>query len=167
MTAKDPGAAYLDLAGKPVEISFLAMEYYALMFNRTFAVVVTRNSIQGAKMFGTVGSPRGGFSAAMWRDPRNFVDPKTRAKYEGVDPESPPFLSIHKDNFRIPCTQVREIRFSSRKKFSMGGIPHSGSLLVTTTDGKKREFILLGQQDGPNIQSRLLALCPTASQAPS
>lgn len=155
---------FLDLQGQPVLVSFLAMEYYAVMFNRSFLVIVTKNAICGAKMFGVVGSPRTAIGAYKWRDPRNFINRKTLEKYRSIDPESPAFLNIDKVNFQTPCNNVKGIGFTSRKKSSMGGVPHSGSLFVQLADGRKREFILLGDQDGEEIERLILSACTTASR---
>ncbi|MBI5297173.1 MAG: hypothetical protein HY869_16980 [Chloroflexi bacterium] len=157
---------FLDLRGQPAVVSFLAMEYYAVMFNRSFSVIVTKNAICGAKMFGVVGSPRTAIGVYKWRDPRNFINRKTLEKYLSIDPESPAFLKIDKVNFQISCNSVKGIGFTSRKKISMGGVPHSGSLFVQLADGHKREFILLGDQDGKEIERLMLGACITASKMP-
>jgi hypothetical protein len=117
-------------------------------------------------MFGTVASPRTAIGVHKWRDPRNFIDRKTREKYQAVDPESPAFLAINKDNFHIPCTEIRGVSFTSRKKLSMGGVPHSGSLFLWLANGHKREFILLGNQDGGNIEMLMIGVCPNATRTP-
>lgn len=158
-----PGSEYLDFTGAPVLVSFLAMEYYGLMMNRTFAISATKSMVCGAKMFGVVGSPRSGLGMYLWRDPRNFIDRKTQEKYRGVSPESAEFLSVNKDNFQINCADVVGIAFSGKKKLSMGGIPHSGTLTLETKGHKPREFILLGDQDGADIELKLRGVCPGAS----
>jgi hypothetical protein len=155
---------FLDLQGQPAIVSFLAMEYYAVILNRSFAVIVTKNTICGAKVFGAVGSPRTAIGAYLWRDPRNFIGRKTLEKYHSVDPESSTFLTISKDNFQIPCSSVKGIGFTSRKKMSMGNVPHSGSLFVHLADGRKKELILLGNQDGEEIERLMLTVCPSASR---
>jgi hypothetical protein len=158
-----PGSEYLDFTGTPVLVSFLAMEYYGLMMNRTFAISATKSMVCGAKMFGVVGSPRSGLGMYLWRDPRNFIDRKTEEKYRGVSPESTEFLSVNKDNFQINCADVVGIAFSGKKKLSMGGIPHSGTLTLETKGHKPREFILLGDQDGAEIEMKLRSVCPAVS----
>lgn len=155
---------FFDLQGQPTVVSFLAMEYYAMMFNRSFAVMVTKNAICGAKMFGVVGSPRTAIGVYLWRDPRNFINKKTLEKYHSIESESPAFLKIDKVNFQIPCNSVKGIGYTSKKKMSMGGVPHSGSLFVYLVDGRKREFILLGNQDGEEIERLMLSTCHSASK---
>jgi hypothetical protein len=157
---------FLDLQGQPVIVSFLAMEYHTLILNRSYIVIVTAKTICGAKVFGTVGSPDNGFNAYQWTDPRNFIASKTLEKYHGVDPEAPAFLTISKENFQFPTSSVTAIGFRSRKKFSMGGVPHSGSLFVRIGDNRMREFILLGEQDGALIENLMLNVCVSASRLP-
>ncbi len=158
-----PGSEYLDFTGAPVVVSFLAMEYYGLMLNRTYAISATKTMICGAKIFGAVGSPRSGLGIYRWRDPRNFIDRKTEEKYHGVSPESPEFLTVNKDNFQINCSDVVAVAFSGKKKLSMGGIPHSGTLTLGTKGHKPRELILLGDQDGAEIEMKLRGICPGAT----
>jgi hypothetical protein len=45
---------------------------------------------------------------------------------------------------------------------SMSGVPHSGSRIIHLADGHKREFILLGDQNGSEIESLILGVCPSA-----
>jgi len=39
----------------------------------------------------------------------------------------------------------------------MGGIPHSGRILVSLSSGKSREFILLGSVYNDGIRDKMLA----------
>ncbi|MCJ7706902.1 MAG: hypothetical protein MUO38_04700 [Anaerolineales bacterium] len=157
-----PGSEYLDFTGASVLVSFLAMEYFGLMLNRTYAISATKTMVCGAKMFGAVGSPRSALGIHRWRDPRNFIDRKTQDKYRGVSPESPEFLAVNKDNFQIYCADIVGIAFSPKKKLSMGGIPHSGTITLEFKDRKPREFILLGDQDGAEIETKLRSICSNA-----
>jgi hypothetical protein len=159
-------AEYLDLRGQPAVVSFLAMEYYAGILNRSYALIVTKNTICGAKVLGVVSSPMTASSAYEWKNPRNFISRKTRDKYRSIDPESPAFLNINRSNFQLPGSNIQGIGFTPRKKISMGGVPHSGSLFVQLTNGRKREFILLGNQEGEEIERRMLSACPLASRIP-
>ena len=154
-------APYVDLNGNPIEAFFLAMEYYNLILNRTFSIFVTKQMICGAKVIGVAAAPTRSYSnyALMWRDPRNFISQDTIHQYEGIGPESPEFLSVNKANFQIKCSDVTEIKFVEKKNASMGAIPHTGSLYIKTTDGKKRDFIILADQDGEDIQNRISRFC--------
>ena len=161
-TESATGSEYLDLTGAPVSVGFLAMEYYGIMFNRTYAISATKTMVCGAKAFGSVGSPRSALGMYKWRDPRNFIGRKTQDKYRGVNLESPEFLAVDKDNFQIYCADIAGIAFSPKKKMSMGGIPHSGTITLRFAGQKAREFILLGDQDGVEIEAKLRAVCPNA-----
>jgi hypothetical protein len=153
-------ADYLDLAGNPIVVGFLAMEYYSLILNRTYFIMVTNDALYGAKMFGAKTSPRGGSGAYLWQDPINFISSGTLKKYSGIDMASPDFLKLDKANFRIPTAEVTDLVFKAKKKMSMGGVPHTGSLYVTSLSDRKREFVLLGDQDGTLIELRLRSVCP-------
>ncbi len=49
-------------------------------------------------------------------------------------------------------------------KWGMGPIQHSGKLYVRTKDGKRRELILLGRQDGEALRA---AVGPVPMGAPA
>ena len=169
MQAKSTEIPFVDINGNPIEVFFLAMEYYNLILNRSFAIFVTKNKICGAKVIGVAAAPTRSYSeyAHLWRDPRNFITKKTIHQYEGIEPESPEFLKINKANFQINCSDVVEIKFIAKKKTSMGAIPHTGSLFIKTSDGKKREFIILADQDGEDIQNLILRFCYSATIRPT
>ena len=63
----------------------------------------------------------------------------------------------HKDNFRIPYSDITNVTYNSGKKWGMGPYPHDGKVYVTTADGKKREFIIMGEQSGSDIRNWILA----------
>ena len=157
---------FLDLQGQPTTVSFLAMEYYAGILNRSYALMVTKNTVCGAKVLGVISSPVTVSGVYKWKDPRNFIAQKTIDKYRSIDPESPAFLNVNKDNFQIPCSSIKGIGFTSRKKMSMGGVSHSGSLFIQLENGRKREFILLGNQKGEEIERLIFSVCPSASRIP-
>ncbi len=162
------GYESLDLNGNPIDLGFLAMESYAFILNRTYFIMVTEDSLFGAKMFGTKVSPVlvGGvplLGAGAWRDPRSLIKPRTLEKYAQIDKTSPEFLRLDKANFRIPTAEIKEVSFQPKtwwKGVSAGGVPHSGSLSITRMDGSRREFRLLGSQDGALIEGVLRSVCP-------
>ena len=167
--AESAEAPFVDINGNPIEVFFLAMEYYNLILNRSFAVFVTKQMICGAKVIGVAAAPIRSYSnyALAWHDPRNFITEKTIRQYEGIAPESPGFLAVDKANFQIKCSDVTEIKFIAKKKASMGAIPHTGSLYIKTSDGKKREFIILADQDGEGILHRIMRFCYSVTTNPA
>jgi len=160
---------YVDINRNPIEAFFIAMEYYNLILNRTYGIFATKQMICGAKIIGVAAAPTNSYGtyALMWRDPRNFIAEKTIRKYEGIDLQKPEFLAVNKANFQIKCSDVAEIKFVAKKKASMGAIPHTGSLFISTSDGKKREFIILADQDGEDIKNRIMRFCYSATTNPT
>jgi hypothetical protein len=43
------------------------------------------------------------------------------------------------------------VHYDSSKKWGMGSYPHDGKVHVTTKTGQKKEFIMIGEQDGAAI----------------
>lgn len=128
---------------------FVAMEYYAVILNRTFVVFVTPGGLYGWKATGPVPAGVPDYfrpCAEMLRDPRVMHDLPAIEK-----------LASLKGGFFIPRSDIRSAEFNPKKKSGMGGIPHSGTILVSLTSGKSREFILLGQVDGEQIRRLILS----------
>lgn len=128
---------------------FVAMEYYAVVLNRTFVVFVARDGLYGWKATGPVpaGVPNYFKSyAEMLNDPKMMHDVSAVKK-----------LATLKGGFFIQRSEILSVEFNPKKKSGMGGIPHSGRILVGLTSGKSREFILLGNVDGEQIRRLILS----------
>jgi hypothetical protein len=132
--------------------SFVAMEYYALVLNRTFLVRVGDSEITGSVCRGITAVAGGGdFLTRVINgrlsvpgnltDPKSYVDQATLSK-------------THRANFVMPLSRVRSVAYDSRKKWGMGSYPHDGRVTIVTAE-MKREFIILGTQNGPEIAARL------------
>jgi len=129
------------------------MEYYWLILNRTYLVFVTDGMIAGAKVRGLIAAP---FSPGPeWSDPQFYPRPRLVAKYAGTNVESTQFLAVSSANFQLKRPQVERIEFVSSPKWGMGTVPYSGRILLWGHDGRRKELILLGHQDGPAIVARL------------
>jgi len=132
--------------------SFVAMEYYALMLNRTFLVSVTGERLVGVVCRGLTSEPGPGIFNLLvapmvvrgdLNDPRSYVsDRRLRAS--------------NRANFSIDLKDVKHVRYDKRKKWGMGQHPHDGKVYVEIADSQ-REFIILGTQSGEDIANRLLA----------
>lgn len=141
---------------------FVAMEYYALILNRTFLVLITKDGLIGLKANGMV-SAEGGEDIFTMKASRRFAirgipeDPYSylQAKYlkpmENIDLSDPRILSEHKENFIVHKSDIRNVFHDPRKKWGMGYYPHDGKVYVETISNKKREFIILGNQSGQRI----------------
>src|SRR3990172_8478758 len=91
------------------------------------------------------------FTDKRWNDPDFYVNPRLEKRYQNIDPESKEFLSVNTANFQLRRSEVVNVVYNHEKMFSMGGIPHSGRIVLTTKQGTQYEFILLGIQDGPRL----------------
>jgi hypothetical protein len=132
--------------------SFVAMEYYALILNRTYLVHVGDGQIVGSVCRGLTAVEGGGdrltreITARLavqgeLNDPASYVDAATLSK-------------SHRANFAIKLSEVRSVTYDPRRKWGMGYYPHDGRVTVATS-GQKREFIILGGQSGREIARRL------------
>ena len=134
------------------EWSFIAMQYYWLIVNRTFEVFVTRTMICGARVRGVIASPEG--TEPQQHDPHQYVSARLRRRYDSVNPESPEFLALDRANFQLPRSTICSIEFFPRK-WGMGAVPYSGRLILSDVSQSKCELILLGTQDAERIAARL------------
>ncbi len=128
------------------------MEYYLLMWNRSFDVTVTSSALSGAFVQGAiaVGSPSI-VAARRLNDATQLVDQGRLAQARAQEPGSAGYLHLHRSNFTYGRSLVLVIRYDPRRKWGMGPVPHSGRLQLELRDGTRRELILLGEQDGPAL----------------
>lgn len=140
---------------------FMAMEYYALMLNRTFMVLMTTSHLVGVKVNGLI-SAEGGIDAltraithAMAVQDVNNPYAYGREKYlkavDDLDLYGEEILQKSGGNFRLAYADIASVHHDPRKKWGMGPYPHDGKIYVTTKAGQKKELILLGKQDGAAI----------------
>jgi len=132
---------------------FVAMEYHAVILNRTFLITVAASQVCGARVRGLLASPT--VPDPEWRDPGFYPVERLVKRYDGVDVDSEAYLRLDQANFQIPLTEVERVRFDPRPKWGMGAVPHSGKLYLELQSGVTREFVLLGAQNGAMICERL------------
>lgn len=151
MTGSDvsPGAPDRD---DEVKWYFQAMEYYALILNRTYTVMITERMLCGAFVHGVIAAPP--IPTPDWRDPNFYVSSRVE-RYAGVHVESPAFKRRHRFNFQYPLSDLAGAEFDARPKWGMGSVPYSGRVRVYGKAGWRRELILVGSQPGPSIAERL------------
>jgi hypothetical protein len=135
------------------EWTFVALEYYALVLNRVYLVLVGNRTLAGAYMRGPIASVP--FPPEAWQ-PGYWLNERRLASYAGVSIESSEFKRRHWANFQYQRRDIVDVSYDSRPKWGMGTVPYSGRIHMTWVGGRKREFILLGKQDGPGIRDRLL-----------
>jgi len=134
--------------------TFVAMQYYFGILNRTYLVFVTDSLVCGAKVKGLISAPRA--PDARWKDPLFYVSPDLAGRYARMDVGSDEFLTCCRANFRITKSEVRDVEFSQKPKWGMATVPYSGRIFLRMKTGKSIELILLGNQAGPQIRERLL-----------
>jgi hypothetical protein len=143
---------------------FVAMEYYWLILNRTFLMLITREYLIGIQANGLVSSEAvhdpllNDMVSTMaikgdLTNPYSYIKSKYLRKVENEDLTGSGLLTQNKNNFRISRKEIKRVDYDSSKKWGMGYYPHDGKVYIETYDGKKREFIILGSQSGGDIAS--------------
>lgn len=140
---------------------FMAMEYYALMLNRTFMVLLTPTHLVGVKVNGPISSEGGkdaltrAVTRAMAVQDVNNPYAYGREKYlkalDDLDLYEEEILKQSGGNFRLAYAVISSVQHDPRKKWGMGPYPHDGKIYVITKTGQKKELILIGKQDGAAI----------------
>lgn len=132
----------------PLFSGFVAMEYYALICNRTFVVFITPEGLYGWKARGPVTA-----EDPMYFEPfANILeDPSLMQDREAIRK-----LSDLKGGFFISRSEIVSADVIHGRKWGMSRIPHSGRIKVRLSSGKARDFILLGSFSPESIQQRIL-----------
>lgn len=134
--------------GVPPLSGIVAMEYYALILNRTFVVFIALEGLYGWKAEGIVTASRPMYFqpyADMLEDPELMRDREAIRR-----------LSQLKGGFFIPRSDIVAADVIYGHKWGMAGIPHSGRIRLRMASGKPREFILLGSVSVDSIKQRIL-----------
>ena len=130
------------------------MEYYLGILNRTYQIFVTPNVIAGGFVNGVMAAPPG--LLGYWFLPTRYARQRLVEKYEQLSPESEDFKNVSRFfNFQYPRTEIQKSWYSPTVKWGMGTVAHSGKLYIRLANGRKREFILLGLQQGKEILQHL------------
>jgi hypothetical protein len=134
--------------------SFVAMQYYALVLNRTYKVFVTDDYVCGIQVGGPV-SAQMGQVGPEYQDPEFYVDKALERRQLETNLESPDFPQKKSANFRIKRNNILRVDFK-RHKFGMANIPYSGKIIIIEKSGKKTELILLGRQEPELVILKIL-----------
>ena len=140
-------------ASSDAKWTFVAMQYYLGVLNRTYLVFVDDGYIAGAKVKGAIASPK--LRDPRWDNPLFYVAPKLASEYGAMDIASRAFLERCRENFRVRLSDIRRVDFTAAPKWGMGAVPYSGRVLLHPTDGKVVELILLGKRDGMSVVNRI------------
>jgi hypothetical protein len=120
-----------------------------LILNRSFLIFITDEGLRCWKFKGPVTSRYPEF----YRPIEELLD----------DPEMAHGTTVFTDlmhgqgTFLIPYRGIRSVEFIPKTKWGMGPILHAGILSLGHTDGRTREFILLGAAYGDGIRDAILA----------
>jgi hypothetical protein len=142
---------------------FVAMEYYWLILNRTFLVLITDYELIGIKVHGPIGVESSDALVNLLpltvdgdlQNPYSYISAKYIDKIKDIDLKSNDFLKANTSNFRINKMDIIDTSYDKNKKWGMGYYPHDGKVYVKTRGEKKKEFIILGSQSGQEIKNRL------------
>jgi hypothetical protein len=146
---------------------FVAIQYYGLILNRTFLVLLTNDLLVGIKVNGLVSVESSGsmfakeVSATMTvkgdlQNPYSYIKSKYVDSVKECDLFDGSILKQNKSNFVIKRAEVKNVYYDAKKKWGMGYYPHDGKVYVETFSGKKIEFIILGNQSGQKIVNLIL-----------
>ena len=146
---------------------FVAMQYYGLILNRTFLVLLTNDLLMGIKVNGLVSVESGGnifakeLSATMTikgdlQNPYSYVKSKYIDRAKDCELLDESILTQNKSNFVIKRADIKNAYYDPKKKWGMGYYPHDGKVYIETFDGRKKEFIILGNQSGLKIANLIL-----------
>ncbi len=142
---------------------FVAMEYYWLILNRTFLILITDNDLIGIKVHGLIGVEShdplvNSLPLAIDGDlqnPYSYISMKYIDRIKDTDLRSSDFLKLDSSNFRMNRSDIIETTYDKQKKWGMGYYPHDGKVYIKTRDNMRREFIILGSQSGQAIKNAL------------
>ena len=146
---------------------FVAMEYYALILNRTYLVLMTNDYLIGLLGNGIVSveSSTGLYAKKITKslaingdlnNPHCYLKETYIRKIENVNLLDGSILTENKSNFIIKRNEIKKAWYDPRKKWGMGYYPHDGKVYIETIVRKKREFIILGNQSGRRIADNII-----------
>ncbi|MBX9784465.1 MAG: hypothetical protein K2X48_14345 [Chitinophagaceae bacterium] len=141
---------------------FVAMEYYALILNRTYLVLITKEYLIGLKVNGLAGVETKEGIVSKWVSSKiaikgdlnnywSYVKPKYLETYENLNLFDGSILKADRANFIVKRNEITEVSYNSSKKWGMGYYPHDGKVYISYSKARKREFIILGDQSGKKI----------------
>lgn len=149
------------------ENHFIAMQYFAFILNRTYLVLLTSNRIIGLKVNGLVSIESGGNIITKevsntlaikgdLQNPNSYINSKYFNNLQELELDDENILMQNKSNFVIYRAEINNAYYDPKKKWGMGYYPHNGKVYIVTSDRKKKEFIILGNQDGHKIANLIL-----------
>lgn len=137
---------------------FIVMQYYGLIFNRTYLVLIAQDHLIGIVANGLVSVKGGGDYLSRQittrlaidgdiNNPFSYLNEKYLEKASGLHLLNDDLTENNRSNFRYKYNEIVSVDYDPRKKWGMGYYPHDGKVYVKTSD-EMYEFIVLGDQSG-------------------
>jgi len=150
-------AALLEIDPNTLASAFIAMEYWMLILTRIFLVLATDGMLYGCKVRRFFKPPTSEKEVRRWFDLRFYLTSRNITKCRGTGPTFDASLAEDVADFTISRDQIESVEFDPTAKWGMGAVPHTGKLYVKMRDGNRREFIILGAQNGHEIEEQLVS----------
>jgi hypothetical protein len=90
------------------------------------------------------------------QNPYSYVKAKYIDRIQECNLLDGSILQQNKSNFIIKRADIKNAYYDPKKKWGMGYYPHDGKVYIETNDGRKKEFIILGNQSGHKIATLIL-----------
>jgi hypothetical protein len=143
------------------------MEYHTLILNRTYLVLLTLDFLIGVVGSGVVATEGGKHKITRQltrllsvkgdlTNPYSYLKLDLIQQVDEVDLLDGSILKMNKANFMMKRSEIARVTHNPKKKWGMGPHPHDGRICVEMTDGKKREFIMVGSQSGSGIAKLIM-----------
>jgi hypothetical protein len=133
---------------------FAACERYALLLGHTYKIFITDDMLCGARVRGTAIGPETPDDATL--EQSYWVCSINESLYERMDVTKPEFLALHRKNFQMRWRDIADAELDPDQHWGMSELTNSGTLILHHHSGKRRKFILLGDQDGNGLVRQIL-----------
>jgi hypothetical protein len=141
---------------------FIAMQYYGLILNRTYLVLLIDDRLIGIKVNGLVSIESGDnllekkLSNLMavrgdLQNPYSYIKSSYYHRIQELELTDEHIRTQNRANIVIYRADIEKAYYDPRKKWGMGYYPHDGKVYLITTNGVRKEFIILGNQSGQRI----------------
>lgn len=142
---------------------------------KLYKIYVTDGALCGAKVagqiydeqtarvvtmqFGLLGMLLGGIYAKRAIKKREA----TEANYDAMEAGGPPFLTADKVNFSLGPAKISKIEINGKRKGVKNMLKSQAAMEVQLADGKKRRFMLVGDQNIEYIRNLVSKIVPATS----
>ncbi len=128
---------------------FVAMEYYWLILNRTYVVFIAPEGLYGWRAQG----PRTNSDPSYFEPFQEMIEDNEFMRNRRVIEK----LSRLAGGFFLDRSAIVSVEAVDRRKWGMGGIPHTGRIHLRLSTGQSREFVTLGSVNPESVRDRIAA----------